>query len=439
MRILHLLSTPLYSGALPPTLGLALAQQRLGHTVGLLCDSKRGGFSLYEEAALPRLAEHAFSTLCAPLVLSTKENPWELWHDVAALRHVFASGARAGSRTEPGFAADSGPGPGPGGHDSDVVDSGVDGALAHDQGKWGVDVVHVHLSHDHMLCGIARRAVFQLHAKIAHGPVLIRTVHADRSLHPRFGQRWLLSQTDGWITRCESHRQTLLREWGMVSTSVTTVPGGIDATTFAPMTLATERRAARQKWQIPEDAVVIVHVALMVGRGHVELIQALEQCAEARDVHLLFVGRGELEAHVQRRAAASPLHREGRIHFAGYLQDEALLQAYAAADVAFLAQPGNDASARAALEAMACGLPVLGVRTGALADIVGDQARAYGMNDRTPATIAEGIRAMRKGGVAAMAQRGVAAQRWITTERTYAHEALQTCDFYARTRRRTGE
>ena len=72
---------------------------------------------------------------------------------------------------------------------------------------------------------------------------------------------------------------------------------------------------------------------------------------------MLFVGRGENEEALQLLTKGIGL--EGKTHFAGYLAGDELRDAYAAADAAFLAQAGNDASARAALEAMASGLPVV--------------------------------------------------------------------------------
>ncbi|MCK5688216.1 glycosyl transferase family 1, partial [Myxococcota bacterium] len=57
LRIAHLVSYPIYSGPLPPTLGLAKAQRELGHQVYLAYDTKRGAFNEYEEAAEPWLKD----------------------------------------------------------------------------------------------------------------------------------------------------------------------------------------------------------------------------------------------------------------------------------------------------------------------------------------------------------------------------------------------
>ena len=53
MRILHLVSYSLFSGPVPSTLGLALAQREAGHEVWLGHDTKRGRINDFEESADP--------------------------------------------------------------------------------------------------------------------------------------------------------------------------------------------------------------------------------------------------------------------------------------------------------------------------------------------------------------------------------------------------
>src|SRR6185437_333348 len=111
MRILHLVSYPLFSGPVPTTLGLALAQRDLGHTVWLAYDTRRGNFDGFEEAAEPHIKPH---NLAPPIsmTLSAKASPMQQWRDAKALRRWLRAGE--------------------------------------------VDVVHAHLSHDHALMALAR-------------------------------------------------------------------------------------------------------------------------------------------------------------------------------------------------------------------------------------------------------------------------------------------
>lgn len=363
MRILHLVSYSLYSGPLPSTLGVAIAQRQLGHDVALAYDRKRGAINAYEEAAGP----HVDAQALAPselLTLSTKSSPFELWRDCRAL-HRLATTA---------------------------------------------DVVHAHMSHDHLV------------AALAGAKNIVRTVHAARSLTPRLGQRWLLRQARGIIVRCGEQDAACAR-LGFDRRAF--IAGGVDAQRFRPAT-AEERQRARQRFGIPEDARVVLQAALIQDRGQEELAGALVR-VNAPDLHVLYVGRGQHEDAL--RLLTEGIGLAGKTHFPGYLDQEHLLDAYHAADVAFVAQPGNDGSARAALEAMACALPVIAVQTGALAELVTD-ACGYAVEERRPEAIARGLQTWLCDALAG--ERGVNARQKMLAERTFEQEARTTVEFYER-------
>ncbi|MBI5510319.1 MAG: glycosyltransferase family 4 protein [Deltaproteobacteria bacterium] len=368
MRILHLCSYSLYSGPIPATLGLALAQQQLGHTVYLGYDRKRGAFNDYEEAAAPWIEPRAL-TPPRSLTLSAKSSPLEYVHDLVGLRALYRA----------------------------------------------VDVVHLHLSHDHTLAALAGKP-FRL--------PLVRTLHSARSVERRFGQRWLHSRVDGLIVRCAAHRELLRQRFGIESAGVRVIKGSIDAARFEPASAAARLRA-RARFELPADAPVLCHVALIAGRGQEELVAAVKLLG-ARAPRVLFVGRGEGEAALRRAVDAAGVGT--RVRFAGYLQGEALLDAYAAADAAFLAVPGNDASMRAALEAMASALPLIAVTEDALGELCSVET-GFPLQSRDPAAIAAGLSAWLESGGAARA-RGLAGRAAVERERTFASEARATLAFY---------
>lgn len=365
MRILHLVSYPIFSGPLPPTLGLALAQRRLGHEVYLAIDSKRLAPNDYEEAAAPRLQDLRLAPP-EPLTLSTKSSLVEIWRDRRRLARLAAE---------------------------------------------RVDVVHAHMSHDHVLAlmaGVRRRVP------------LVRTLHAPRSLGTRFGQRWLNRRADGWIARCAAHQQRLAEQTGA---SIRIIPGGIDADAFVPAAPA-QKQAARRALGIPTGARVIVQVALIAGRGQEELAGAVVR-VNSPHLHILYVGRGENEEALALLCEGIGL--ADKAHFSGYLTGDALRRAYAAADAAFIAQPGNDASARAALEAMASGLPVVGVGEEALAELVTPEV-GYPVASRAPERIAEALKIWLADDAAG--ERGMAARRWVVERRSFRKEAEEVLAFY---------
>ena len=374
MRILHLVSYSLFSGPVPPTLALALAQQRAGHTVWLAIDRRRGATNAYEEAAAPHLDATSLIP-AAPLTLSTKASPMQLWRDMRTLR-ALCTDAHA-----------------------------------------PLDIVHVHMSHDHAL------------ATLCHAPTVIRTVHAPRSLNPRLGQRWLMRRAHGWIVRCTAHEQALGRTFAVPQERIGRIVGAVDTQRFAPADAAT-RAAARRQWGVPEQALLLGHVALMAGRGQEELIEAVYRLGP-RAPHLLLVGRGEHEAALRQRVQALRLTQT--VHFSGYASGPALQQAYAALDGAFVAQAGNDASTRAALEALACGLPVIARQEAALGEAVTD-ATGYPFTTRRVEEVMDAV--LRWAQDPAEGQRrGEAGRRAMLQERQVDQEAAATLAFYAACKR----
>lgn len=371
LRILHLVAYPLYSGPVAPTLGLARQQAADGHRVAIACDRKRGNFDGFEEAALPRLEE---SGLCVDLglTLSTKSTPIELMRDVARLRAHLKHGE--------------------------------------------VDVVHVHMSHDHSLATVARQG-------LGNSPALVRTFHAARSLEPRLGQTVLNRAADGWIVRNREDHERAVEAFQLPEDRTRLIPGSIDPEMFVSADAEMKARAKRELG-LPEEVRVVGHVALIASRGQEELLDALTMVNDPR-LHLLFVGKGESEAALRGRVA--DLGLGDQVHFSGYLRDAALLRAYAAMDAAFVAGPGNDSSVRAVLEAMSSGLPVIGVEVGAIKDVL-DDAAGYRVESRTPGAIAGALRAFLEDEGAA--QRGRRGRDRILAERRVQHESERTVELY---------
>ncbi|MBN1962820.1 MAG: glycosyltransferase family 4 protein [Deltaproteobacteria bacterium] len=374
MRILHLVSYSLYSGPLPPTVGLALAQRDLGHEVYLAYDSKRGAFNDFEEPAAPKLA---VANLQAPwhFTLSAKSNFLEFWRDFYTLR----KSAKQGS----------------------------------------LDIVHVHLSHDHLLAALALSSL--------HSLACVRTIHAERSLHKRFGQAFLHRRAAAWITRADIHREKLIKQFSVDANKVAVIPSGFNAIKW-PHSSAAKRAELRQHFLIPDNTAVVAHVALIAKRGQKELVSALALIAAEQRPVVLFVGRGEGEADLHQHIAK--LQMQPWVRFAGYLKGQELENAYQCADVCFLAQPGNDASARAILEAMAAQVAVVAVASGAIGELV-TKKRGYPIISRDPDVIKQGILAALQD--PQRSKRIEDARQYVLNERSFTNEALATIDLYQRT------
>ena len=355
---------------MPSVFGLAKAQREAGHSVSLWYDTKRDNMGGVEEVARPLVSAEFPEQL---LTLSTKSTPLEWIRDCAALaRHL----------------KDERP-----------------------------DVLHVHLSHDHVLAKTVTRFSDYV-------PTLVRTVHARRSLAKRFGQSFLYRDLDGLIFRSDEHLGLFEEHFGR-STAMRVIPSGIDLSRFSPTSEA-EKAELRSQRSIPEDATVICHAGLIANRGQVELLEALNSLNDA-SVWLLYIGGGEQEEQLDDLIKESQI--EARVIRTGYLEGDALVDAYRCSDIAFVGRLGNDAGGRIALEPMACGIPVLGNTEGALGALV--HAR-HGWPcddievDAVRRCLTEALQSSRD----ALVRKGRDALTWVEANRGFLSEAQATLAFY---------
>jgi UDP-glucose:(heptosyl)LPS alpha-1,3-glucosyltransferase len=146
-------------------------------------------------------------------------------------------------------------------------------------------------------------------------------------------------------------RDEIRRWFGLPDERLVLIRNGVDLDRFRPATSAL-RELARSRFQLDPHAPVFVFVGSGFERkGLAVTLQALARVPSAT---LLVVGRDRHATRYQRMAAM--LGVSGRAHFHGPQTD--VLPYLHAAD-AFVLPSLYDPQPNAALEAMACGLPVI--------------------------------------------------------------------------------
>ena len=154
--------------------------------------------------------------------------------------------------------------------------------------------------------------------------------------------------------------------FGTARDKLVLIRNAVDGATFHPGLRGEMRDAVRQQLGIPREAQAVLHVGSGFERKGVRAM--LESVARARGKPwAIVVGR-------DKRAAAHAAHARrlglaDRVRFVGSVSD--VRPYYAASDV-FLLATLYDPQPNAALEAMACGLPVVTTRKCGVAEMIED-------------------------------------------------------------------
>jgi glycosyltransferase involved in cell wall biosynthesis len=190
------------------------------------------------------------------------------------------------------------------------------------------------------------------------------------------------------------------------------VANGIDVDAFRPNPAA--RRAVRLDLGIPENAIVLAHVARVDAmKDHAAFLAAM---AQLPDVSALLVGAG-----TENLPAALNVIRLGR------RQDVARL--FAAADFVVSSSRFGEGFSNVLGEGMACGLPAIATDVGDAKLIVGDTGLVVPPED--PVALAAGIHTLAGESAAARAERGARARARIVENFALADAVERHVQLYA--------
>lgn len=191
------------------------------------------------------------------------------------------------------------------------------------------------------------------------------------------------------------------------------IPNAVDTERFVPVD-AKGRQARRAQLGLPEAAPVVVFTGRLVTyKGLPELIEAWPRVlTEVPNAFLVLVGEGGSDQHAcedELRKRVEVLGLSGSVRFAGPTMD--VVPWLQAADAAVL-PTRDEAFGLAAIEAMACGLPLVTTTVGGLADVVSPGRDAIVVEPDSAEAIAEGLKTALAGGsviagIAAEARRAV--------------------------------
>jgi len=226
-----------------------------------------------------------------------------------------------------------------------------------------------------------------------HHPITVDRVlalsHAENAYRRLTQRRWfgflgmqvrVAKQLPRIVTVSESSKSDIAAQMGVELSRMSVVPVGVDHTVFRP-------RPDRPR--VP-GRIMVTSSSDVPMKGLVPLLEALAKLRTERDVELIVIGRPTEGGRVSR--SIDRLGLSHAVHCVSGISDDDLAALYAEAQVAVVPSLYEGFSLPA-IEAMACGVPLVATTGGALPEVVGDDGdTALLVAPDDPDALAAGIR-----------------------------------------------
>ncbi|MFW5951952.1 MAG: N-acetyl-alpha-D-glucosaminyl L-malate synthase BshA [Gemmatimonadota bacterium] len=226
----------------------------------------------------------------------------------------------------------------------------------------GLDLLHVHYAIPH-----ATSAWLATQLMEGRGPRVVTTLHGtditlvgrDPSYHAI--TRFSLRKSDGVTAVSEFLKRETVERFEVSAESIEVIPNFVDLDVY--------RRdlepCHRHQFAAPDEAV-IMHISNFRSVKRVsDVVRVFARIHRERPARLVFIGDGPERGHTREVA-----EQEGVPDRVAYLgKQDSVAEILACADL-FLLPSDNEAFGLVALEAMACGVPVVGSHVGGVPEVV---------------------------------------------------------------------
>ena len=221
----------------------------------------------------------------------------------------------------------------------------------------------------------------------------VATFHtlAQTKLRARVGEReparrskvesLVMRDADAIIVSTEEEKQDAVRLYDAHPQKIKVIPAGVNLDTFKPV----NQSIARQRVGIHEKQVILYVGRIEPLKGIDVLLEAAALLDRSDDIRVLIVGGSPgNDAELGRlKALTTELGIESMVTFTGAIKQNKLPDYYSAADV-FVLPSHSESFGLAALEAMACGAPVVVSRVGGLKTFIDNGETGYLVPWRCP-------------------------------------------------------
>ncbi len=203
-------------------------------------------------------------------------------------------------------------------------------------------------------------------------------------------ERQLVAHCDRIIAATAREKAELTRFYNAVPQKMSVVPCGVNMDLFRPA----DKTNARKRLGFDAKEKIVLYVGRFAAlKGIDRLLKAMTHLNDLRDLKLVIIGGDGAGApeYIEFQKLSSQLDINDKIFFAGRLEQDELAQYYSAADL--LAVPSyHESFGLVALEALACGTPVVAFEVGAMDSVISQGKTGCVVADSKPSAFARAIR-----------------------------------------------
>jgi D-inositol-3-phosphate glycosyltransferase len=257
------------------------------------------------------------------------------------------------------------------------------------------DVIHAHYWLSGVSGGYLKRLwdvplVVSFHT-LARVKDVASTGEPSEPIFRKRGEARVIDTADRIIAPTETERGQLVDLYSADASRIHVVPPGVDLDRFRPGDV----HAARQRFGFRDDPAIVFVGRLQPFKGTDVAVQALARIRRmVPDARLVIVGgdspRGSRGERMRLRLTARRLGVADRLRFLGPVPHSELPDLYRAADVVVVPS-ASESFGLVALEAAACGTPVVATDVGGLRLTVHDKQTGYLVGSRDPSAFAAAL------------------------------------------------
>ncbi len=240
--------------------------------------------------------------------------------------------------------------------------------LAEESKRVGLDIIHVHYAIPHAISGYLAKQILG-----ADAPKLITTLHGtDITLvgqHPSFYSvtKFSMEVSDA-LTTVSKYIVDRTKESFGITKEIKMIPNFVDISRFKP----DQKGCDRSEFAGPNEKIIVHMSNYRPVKNTADVIKIFDTVNRRLPSKLLLVGDGPDAPNIL--SLAADLGLKDRVIFLG--GQDMVESVLCKADL-FLLPSGSEAFGLAALEAMACGVPVVGSIVGGLPELVSDGQTGY--------------------------------------------------------------